>query len=225
MSAIGGFGACDTEKVSQISTDEPTFTPSKKLAWIWIIFGLIGWIAAFALVLEKIHVLEQPAAALSCDLNVFISCKSVMASAQSHIFGFPNPLIGVAGFAIPITIGFATLAGAKLGEWFYRMMVAGFGMAFIFVLWLSSQSIFVINVLCPYCMLAWFGTIPLFWHTLLWALHEDIIQGPASWAAFFDASYKRAWLFTAGTELVLVLIIVVQFWNSWPSTFAALFHH
>lgn len=224
MSAIGGFDAWDTETVSQTSTDEPTFAPPKKIAWIWIIFGLIGWIAAFALVLEKIHVLEQPAAALSCDLNVFISCKSVMASAQSHILGFPNPLIGVAGFIIPVAIGFATLAGAKLQEWFYRAMVAGFGMSFVFVLWLSTQSIFVINVLCPYCMLAWFGTIPLFWHTLLWALHEDIIEGPVKWVGFFDAAYRKAWMFTAGTELVLALIIVVHFWNNWPATLAALFH-
>ena len=70
-----------------------------------------------ALVLEKLHVLEHPADALSCDLNVFISCKSVMASWQSHLLGFPNPLIGVAGFAIPIAIGFATLAGARMQEW------------------------------------------------------------------------------------------------------------
>ncbi|MEN9748518.1 MAG: hypothetical protein RLZZ603_1210 [Actinomycetota bacterium] len=223
MSANPTRTAWDTETVSNISTDEKTFSPSKKLAWIWIIFGLIGWIAAFALVLEKIHVLEQPAAALSCDLNVFISCKSVMASAQSHILGFPNPLIGVAGFAIPITVGFATLAGARLQEWFYRMMVAGFGMAFVFVLWLSSQSIFVINVLCPYCMVAWFGTIPLFWHTLLWALHEDIIEGPVRLTNFFDAAYKRSWIFTAATELVIAVIIAVHFWDSWPSTFAALF--
>lgn len=206
-----------------METQEPTFTPPKKLAIIWIVYGLIGLVAAFSLVLEKLHVLENPGATLSCDLNVFISCKSVMASNQSHIFGFPNPLIGLMGFGIPITVGFATLAGAQLKEWFYRMMVAGFGMAFFFVLWLSSQSIFVINVLCPYCMLAWFGTIPLFWHTLLWTLHEDIIQAPVSWTPAIDAVYKRSWLASAITELIILTIIVVHFWDSWPATFAALF--
>ena len=203
---------------------EPKFKPSKSMAWLWICFGIIGWIAAFALTIEKIHVLEHPGDALSCDLNVFISCKSVMASWQSHILGFPNPLIGVAGFAIPVTVGFAVLAGARLEQWFYRLMVAGFGMAFVFVLWLSTQSIFAINVLCPYCMLAWFGTIPLFWHTLLWALSEDIIEGPVSLAPFFDWAHKRAWLFTLGTEVVLAAIIVAHFWDAWPATIAAIFH-
>jgi len=216
---------CDNKTVTNSQTQqEPTFAAPKAMAWLWIIFGLIGWIAAFALVLEKIHVLEHPGDALSCDLNVFISCKSVMASWQSHILGFPNPLIGVAGFAIPIVIGFAVLAGARFEQWFYRLMVAGFGMAFVFVLWLSTQSIFVINVLCPYCMLAWFGTIPLFWHTLLWTLSEDIIEGPVRMAPFFDWAHKRSWIFTAATELVIALIIAVHFWDSWPATFASLFH-
>ncbi|MEN9737441.1 MAG: hypothetical protein RJA26_674 [Actinomycetota bacterium] len=209
--------------MSAADTTETTFAPTRKLAWIWIAYGLVGWIAAMALVLEKLHVLENPNAALSCDLNVFISCKSVMASWQSHLLGFPNPLIGVAGFAIPIAVGFATLAGARMQEWFYRAMVAGFGMAFVFVLWLSTQSIFVINVLCPYCMLAWFGTIPLFWHTLLWAVHEDIIEAPVTWTVFLDAAYQRSWIFTAVTELLILAVIVVQFWNAWPATFAALF--
>jgi uncharacterized membrane protein len=209
--------------VNEPENSEITYTPTKKLAWIWIIFGLIGLFAAGALTIEKFHVLEHPAAVLSCDLNVFISCKSVMASWQSHIFGFPNPLIGVAGFAIPVTVGFSALAGARLQDWFYRSMVVGFGMSFVFVVWLSTQSIYVIDVLCPYCMVAWFGTIPLFWHTLLWALHEDIIQAPVSLTNFFDACYKRAWMFTAGTELILVILITIHFWSSWPSTFAALF--
>jgi uncharacterized membrane protein len=204
-------------------TAEPLIAASKKLAWIWIAFGLIGWIAAMSLVLEKLHVLEHPADALSCDLNVFISCKSVMASWQSHILGFPNPLIGVAGFVIPIVIGFAVLAGAKFEAWFYRLMVVGFGMAFVFVLWLSTQSIFAIGVLCPYCMLAWFGTIPLFWHTLLWALSEDIMEGPVGLTPFFDWSHKHAWVYSFVTELIMVLTIVVVFWNSWPATFAAIF--
>jgi uncharacterized membrane protein len=210
--------------VSHAETSEVSYRPSNKLAWIWIIFGLVGLIAAFALVIEKIHVLEQPAASLSCDLNVFVSCKSVMASWQSHILGFPNPIIGVAGYSIPIVVGFATLAGARLHDWFYRAMVAGFGMAFVFVLWLSSQSIFVIQVLCPYCMLAWLGTIPLFWHTLLWTLSEDILEAPVSWTNFIDAAAKRSWMFSVGTELLIALVIVVKFWSAWPATIQALFH-
>ena len=214
----------DTETVSNAEAQQnELISAPKSMAWQWIIFGVLGWIAALALTLEKIHVLEHPSDALSCDLNVFISCKSVMASWQSHIFGFPNPIIGLAAFVAPIVVGFAVLAGAKFADWFWRMFIAGFSMAFIFVLWLSSQSVFVINVLCPYCMLAWIAVIPLFWHTLLWMLAEDIIEAPVSWAPALDVAHRRAWLFTIGTEFVILAIIVVHFWDAWPATFAALF--
>lgn len=214
----------DTERVSNESVSQnELYSASKSMAWQWIIFGILGWIAALALTLEKIHVLEHPNDALSCDLNVFVSCKSVMASWQSHIFGFPNPIIGLAAFVAPILVGVAVLAGAKFADWFWRMFLAGLSLAFIFVLWLSSQSIFVINVLCPYCILAWLAVIPLFWHTLLWMAAEDLIQAPVSWTAFLDSAHKRAWLFTLATEAVVATVIIVHFWSAWPSTFAALF--
>jgi uncharacterized membrane protein len=216
--------AWDTETVSNVISEETTlFSATKSMAWQWIVFGVLGWVAALALTLEKIHVLENPNDALSCDLNVFVSCKSVMASWQSHIFGFPNPIIGLAAFVAPIVVGVAVLAGAKFADWFWRMFLAGFSIAFVFVLWLSSQSIFVINVLCPYCMLAWIAVIPLFWHTLLWMLAEDIIEAPVSWAAFLDVAHRRAWLFSVGTELIVAVVIAIHFWDAWPATFAALF--
>ena len=219
------IAAWDTETVStEATTQNKLFSAPKSMAIQWIVFGILGWIAALALTLEKIHVLEHPNDSLSCDLNVFISCKSVMASWQSHIFGFPNPIIGLAAFVAPIVVGVAVLAGAKFADWFWRMFVAGFSMAFIFVVWLSSQSIFVINVLCPYCMLAWIAVIPLFWHTLLWMLSEDMIEAPVSWAAALDVAHRRAWLFTVGTELVIAIIIAIHFWDAWPATFAAIFH-
>lgn len=204
---------------TETATTERLHAPSKGLAWLLIGFGLLGWIAAFALTLERFHVAANPNEALSCDLNIFISCKSVMLTAQSAIFGFPNPLIGLSAFVAPILVGFAVLAGGRFAEWFWRMFMAGLSLGLLFVVWLSSQSIFVINVLCPYCIVAWLAMIPLFWHSLLWMLKEDIIQGPASWADFFDAAYKRAWLFPLGTELLIVLLIVIQFWSYWPTMF------
>jgi uncharacterized membrane protein len=119
----------------------------------------------------------------------------------------------------PIIVGFAVLAGAKFADWFWRMFMAGLTLGFVFALWLATQSIYVINVLCPYCMVAWVAMIPLFWHVLLWLLKEDIIQGPASWAGFFDTAYKRAWLFPVATDLLLITLIVIQFWSLWPTMF------
>jgi len=187
----------------------------RSLAWTLILGGITGWIGAFALTLERFHVLANPNAVLSCDLNVFISCKSVMLTPQASLFGFPNPLIGVASFMAPIVVGFAILAGAKFSMWFWRLFWVGNLLGFIFVLWLFSQSLLVINVLCPYCMVAWTGMIPIFISLTLFSFKEDILPMPVSTAPFWDGAYAKAWVWILIFALLLVLAIVLRFWSRW----------
>lgn len=197
------------------STDDFIDSPSKSFAWSSIILGLLGWIAAFSLTLERLHVAADPNAVLSCDMNIFISCKSVMLTAQAKLFGFPNPLIGLAAFMAPIVVGFAVLAGARFKIWFWRLYLVGLAMGFIFVLWLFTQSTFVIHVLCPYCMLAWVAMIPLFWRTFIWAGAEGVIDVPVKLVGLFVRSADYSWAYTLGTEFLAALAIIISFWNSW----------
>jgi uncharacterized membrane protein len=211
---------CNTETVSTVNTSsEPLPSPSKGFAWNLIITGVIGWIAAFTLTLERLHVAADPNATLSCDLNPFISCKSVMLTVQAKLFGFPNPLIGLAAFVAPIVVGFAILAGAKFAPWFWRVFTAGVTAGFIFVLWLFAQSTFVIGVLCPYCMLAWAAMLPMFWRVILFGANEGIVETPLRFVGFFDRVANKAWVFTLVTEAIIVAIIIARFWSNWPSLF------
>lgn len=191
----------------------------KRLAWLWIVAGFVGLFAAFSLTLERIHVASNPDATLSCDLNIFISCKSVMLTDQARLLGFPNPLIGMMGFVAPIAVGVAVLAGARFATWFWRTYLVGLTIGFIFVLWLWVQSTYVIGVLCPYCMVAWLAMIPLFIHTQLWMTAEDLIEAPVRWTNVIDALNSRAWLVTIGFELLMAALIVVRFWDFWPMLF------
>jgi uncharacterized membrane protein len=77
-----------------------------------IITGIVGWIASFGLTLERLHVMANPAATTACDISPFISCKSVMLSEQAALFGFPNPLIGIAAYFAPVLVGVAIFAGS-----------------------------------------------------------------------------------------------------------------
>lgn len=191
--------------------------PGKRFAWTLIITGIIGWFAAFSLIIERIHVATNPDAVLSCDLNPFISCKSVMLTEQARLLGFPNPIIGLAAFIFPIAVGAAILAGAKFALWFWRMFATGITMGFLFVVWLWTQSTFVINVLCPYCMVAWVAMIPMFWTVILFLLREGVIETPLRFAGFLDRAYDRAWLWSLITESVIAAIIVIRFWSYWPA--------
>jgi uncharacterized membrane protein len=206
----------DTYLVSNIKTsDDFVESPSKSFAWFSILLGVLGWVAAFALTLERLHVAANPDAVLSCDMNVFISCKSVMLTEQARLFGFPNPLIGLAAFVAPIFVGFAVLAGAQFKQWFWRVYLVGLTMGFAFVLWLFTQSTFVIHVLCPYCMLAWLAMIPLFWRTFIWAGAEGVIDVPVKLVGLFVRSQDIAWVYSLATELLAAIAIIVSFWNSW----------
>ncbi|MEN9607165.1 MAG: hypothetical protein RL605_993, partial [Actinomycetota bacterium] len=84
-----------------VASGKKTFGANAGLAWVLILGGITGWVGAFALTLERLHLAAAPAAKLSCDLASFISCKSVMLSHQAKLFGFPNPLIGLSAFMFP----------------------------------------------------------------------------------------------------------------------------
>ena len=207
---------CDTYWVSNIKTsDDFIDSPSNHFAISTILLGLLGLVAAFSLSVEKIHILINKDATLSCDLNPFISCGTVMQKAQASLFGFPNSFIGLMAFTAPIFVGFAILAGAKFKLWFWRLYLVGLSLGFIFVLWLFTQSTFVIHVLCPYCMLAWLAMIPLFWKTFLWAGAEGVIDVPVRSVGFFVRAADNAWVFTLATELIAALTIIVAFWDTW----------
>jgi uncharacterized membrane protein len=205
-------------QASPVSFPEEPAAP-RALAWTLILGGLLGWIAAFMLTLERFHLAEHPQSVLSCDVNVFISCKSVMLTWQARLLGFPNALIGVTCFVIPILVGVAVLAGARFAPWFWRLFLTGVTGAFGFVCWLASQSLFVIHALCPYCMLAWVSTIAMFWPLLLWLLRDDILPGPVRFAAVFDTFFRRAWVFVTGTYLTFIATIIVVFWAAWSAMF------
>lgn len=200
------------------TTDNELVVP-KHLPWLWIITGVVGLVAAFTLTLERIHVASDPNATLSCDLNIFISCKSVMLTEQARVLGFPNPLLGLMGFVAPIAVGVGVLAGARFAAWFWRAYLVGLTIGFLFVVWLWTQSTYVIGVLCPYCMVAWLAMIPLFVHTQLWLTSADVIEAPVRWTTVIDALHRRAWLVTLAIELVIAALIVIRFWPYWPMLF------
>lgn len=206
--------------MSNIETsDEVVASPSKSFAIGTIIYGFVGLFAAFALSIEKIHLLLNKDAVLSCDVNPFISCGRVMAKAQASLFGFPNSFIGIMAFTAPIFVGFAVLAGAQFKRWFWRIYLVGISMGFVFVLWLFTQSTYVIHVLCPYCMVAWIAMIPLFWKTLIWSGAEGVIDVPVKTVGFFVRALDYGWAFILGTELLAVIAIIISFWSSWQVFF------
>ena len=180
------------------------------LAIFLIVSGVVGWIAAFALTVEKFVTLTNPTAPLGCDFSVLVQCRANLESWQGSLFGFPNPVIGLAAWIAPLVVGVAILAGARFARWFWVLFNLGIVPALAFVIWLISQSVFVLGTLCPWCMVTWSVTIPLFWAVTLYNLREGNIPVPAGVRRVAAAVYGWVPAITLASYLVVALIAQVR---------------
>ncbi|AZH83639.1 vitamin K epoxide reductase family protein [Plantibacter sp. PA-3-X8] len=178
------------------------------LAIFLIVAGVIGWIAAFALTLDKFQLLQDPNAQLGCNLSILVQCGVNLNSWQGAILGFPNPIIGLAAWIAPIAVGVAVLAGAQFARWFWIAFNIGFLGALGFVIWLISQSIFVLGTLCPWCMVTWSVTIPSFIAVTAFTLRNGII--PASPAVRRVAGVVSSWIVVVTLGCYLVVAVIAQ---------------
>ena len=111
-------------------------------------------------------------------VNPILSCGSVMATDQAAVFGFPNPLIGIAAFAISSTLGLLVLSRTVLPRWVERGYLLGITLGMVFIGWLITQSLYSIHALCPYCMVVWTVVIPTFWTHLADGLDRGLVPVP-----------------------------------------------
>lgn len=153
---------------------------SRPFALLHITTGSLGLVASLALLLETLALAADPAATAWCDVNSFIGCSTSISSAQGSLLGVPNPVLGIVFWSGTLTVGLAMLSGFRPARWFtigFLLAVTG---AFALVVWFVVQSIFVIGVLCPWCMLTWAVTIPLFLALLVRALATAELPSPRS---------------------------------------------
>jgi uncharacterized membrane protein len=172
------------------------------IKWILTIGGLLGLAAASALTLEKIAVLKDPTHIPSCSIDPILSCGSVMRTPQAEVFGFPNPLLGLVGFAVVTTVGVVLFAKAELPQWFWIAFQAGTTLGVVFVHWLIIQSLYEIKALCPYCMVVWAVMIPIFWYTTLHVAKPKLL-------AKYHGVFLTVWY------LVIGLGVLQAFWSYW----------
>ena len=189
--------------------------PSKldgALKYILVIGGLIGLICAYVILYEKLQLLANPNYHAPCSINPVISCGSVMKSAQSHIFGFPNPIIGLAAFPVLITVGCALVAGAQFKRWFWLGLQAGtlFGLGFVH--WLFFESVYRIHALCPYCMVVWIVTFTVFWYVTLYNFRHNHIKTPARFQGTVAFMQRHHFDVLIVWLVIITALILKHFW-------------
>lgn len=189
----------------------------RALAWLLLLGGAAGFTAAFVLVLEKLALLTETTYTPSCSINPVLNCGSIMRTEQAEVFGFPNPLIGVAAFPVVAATGAALLAGARLGRWYWLGLQAGVTFGVVFVGWLIYQSLYRIGALCPYCMVVWAVVLPVFWYVTLRNALAGVF-GAATRGSRVACALGR-WHAVALTAVVFGLLglITERFWYYWTT--------
>lgn len=119
--------------------------------------------ASLILSAETLQLARHPESALGCDLNSAVSCSAVAQSWQAEIvkFGglsYPNAFFGIAAESVFVTIAVIGLARVKVPRWFATCTWLGGLAALAYSYWLSTQSLFVIHALCPWCLTLMFST-------------------------------------------------------------------
>ena len=148
---------------------------TRTLGWLLLVLGAVGFVASGWLSIERYLKLIDPSHVASCTINVFLDCGPAMASWQGALLGFPNPFLGVAAFPIVMTTGVVVLLGARLPRWYWLALLTATTVALGLVVFLVWTSLYALAVLCPFCMVVWAVTIPLFWYQLVHAVQEGYL--------------------------------------------------
>ncbi|MDN5276009.1 MAG: hypothetical protein JWN33_658 [Candidatus Saccharibacteria bacterium] len=184
--------------------------------WIFgtmLIAGICALIAALVLSIEKVHLLQDPGAKLSCSFNLVLNCSTVMQTPQASVLGFPNSYIGLIAYSMVIVIAVVGLLGAKLARAFWVEVNAGYLLGVMFAYWLFFQSVFVIQVLCPWCLIVTFTTTLIFASMTHYNLRKNIFNLKSAQNDKVQAFLKKGYhqLIVASWVVLMIALVFVKF--------------
>ena len=134
--------------------------------WVYLVMLVASSVAlavSFILSADTLKLARNPNQQLGCDVNAVLSCSTVAESWQAEIvkfagLSFPNAFFGIAAESVFVTIAVIGLARIVVPRWFAACTWLGGLAALAYSYWLTSQSLFVIQALCPWCMVLMFST-------------------------------------------------------------------
>ena len=130
---------------------------------IMLIASTVALFVSFILAADTLKLARNPGQKLNCDVNAVLSCSTVAESWQAEIvkfagLSFPNAFFGIAAESVFVTIAVIGLAKVAVPRWFATCTWLGGLAALAYSYWLTTQSLFVINALCPWCLALMFST-------------------------------------------------------------------
>ncbi len=139
---------------------------SKIHAWVLTIGGFSGMVAMTWQASERISMLKNPTAPLSCNLSPVIDCGSVLNDRLAALFGFPNAFIGMIVFGMLLLSGLFLLTGTKANRSFSTIVLILSTILLGFSFWFFGASLYIIEKICIFCLIGWIASAPIFIYSL-----------------------------------------------------------
>lgn len=189
------------------------FTHSEKTLrdnrWIFtsmLIGSVLSLLASFVLSVESVEIAKNPDAKLSCSINIVLNCATVAKHPTSELFGFPNPFLGLIAEPIVATVAIAGLAGVAFPRRFMFAAQIGYTLGFIFAWYLFYVSFFVIQALCPWCLLVTLTTTLVFFAITRYNIRENNLYLPKK-----TSERAQRWVRKDYDKLLLASLVVLSF--------------
>jgi len=193
------------KKVKEYFThEEKTIRDNRWIFTSMLVGALLSLLAAFVLSVEAVELAKNPNAQLSCSVNIVLNCATVGKHPTASLFGFPNSFLGLMAEPIVITVAIAGLAGIKFPRRFMVWAQAGYTLGFAFAWYLFYISFFIIQALCPWCLLVTLTTTFVFFAITRYNIREGNLYLPDRLSA-----RARRWVEKDYDKLALASIVVL----------------
>lgn len=184
--------------------------------WIFasmLIGAVVSLTAAFILSVEAVQLAADPDVVLGCSINAVIDCATVAKTTWAELFGFPNAFIGLISESVVITVAVAGLSGVKFPRQFMFAAQIGYSMGFLFALFLTSISVFVIGTMCPWCLTVTLATTLVFFSITRYNIREENLYLSKKHSAFLKKMIEKDYdkLLLAITIVIIVAIIIAKY--------------
>lgn len=182
--------------------------------WIFtsmLLGAVISLIAAFVLSVESYQLAKNPAAELSCSVNIVLNCATVAKHPSANMLGFPNSFFGMVAEPIVITVAIAGLAGIRFPRRFMAAAQVGYTLGLLYALYLFNISFLIIQALCPWCLLVTLTTILVWFAITRYNIREGNLYLPNSVQAtlkgFVTKDYDKLAMFSLIAFLILAIVV------------------
>ena len=184
--------------------------------WIFgtvAVFAIVGLLCSLILSVDKLQLLEHPNTQLSCSLNAFINCTTVMNTPEASLLGFPNSFIGLMAYAAELSVAVAGLMGARLPKGFMALFQLGVIVEIIFAYGLFFDSVFNIRALCPFCLAVTFSSTIIFAAITRYNILEDNLYLQPRHSKRLQKLVEQGYdkMAIAGWVVLMVALVLMRF--------------